>query len=123
MWLGDVPSPAPCAVLGPLPSTVCCAGCWVPSPAPCWVLEQWLSLGTMGAVPHQAMVAAALRCPRCPRLGAGCLHQCRVPRGTGPLSLARVLKLRDLLSPAIPTAHACQESHWLQREQRKMSTL
>lgn len=28
MWLGDVPSPAPCAVLGPLPSTVCRAGCW-----------------------------------------------------------------------------------------------
>lgn len=63
MWLGDVPSPAPCAVLGPLPGTV-----------PCWVLEQRPSLGTIlgGLSPTKPPVTAALRCPRCPRLGAGC---------------------------------------------------
>lgn len=51
MWLGDVPSPAPCAVLGPLPGTV-----------PCWVLEQWPSLGTIlgGLSPTKPPVTAAL---------------------------------------------------------------
>lgn len=95
MWLGDVPSPPPCAVPGPLPATVLC-----------WAQEQWPSTGTMGAVPHRSVVAAARRCPPCPRLGAGCSQRCRVPRGTGPLSLALVWKLRDLLTPAAPAVRS-----------------
>lgn len=95
MWLGDVPSPPPCAVPGPLPATVLC-----------WAQEQWPSTGTMGAVSHRSVVAAARRCPPCPRLGAGCSQRCRVPRGTGPLSLALVWKLRDLLTPAAPAVRS-----------------
>lgn len=48
---------------------------------------------------------------------------CWVPHGTGPLSLTPVLKLRDLLSPTVPTAHICQEPRWLQWEQCNVSAL
>lgn len=141
MWLGDVPSPPPCAVLGavsppqhrvpcwlpcPVPSTVCHAGsppwhrvpCWMLGPllsrVARWVLEHWPSLGTNGGCPppnHGGCSSAMAPVPQ-----AQCWVFAPVLGAPWDGSLVPTPGAEDLLSPTAPAAPACQELHWLRWE-------
>lgn len=116
MWLGDVPSPAPCAVLGPLPGTVCGAGCWVPCPARCRA-GCWSSgrLGDPGGCPPLSRGGCSSAMPPdAPGSVPGAPWDGSLVPSAG-VEAQRPVEPRD--SPA------CPESPWLRWEQCPMSAL